>query len=181
MSGVHGRAAPSSLREGLVQSAAGLDHLAVDADAPAARADLVGGESNVLTPPHAGVGDEKDLQLPPPDLSEIGGCLGESMGGLDGRDLVLGDCVIGGLRRHVLAEPAHTTEEVLADEDVALLQPGVDEGREASAEMLGDRGGGCLAEDALEVGPGELPALDVTDHGKDVQVAVADLLVAVAL
>jgi hypothetical protein len=59
--------------------------------------------------------------------------------------------------------PAHFTEEVLASEDVSLLEPGGDDAAEASPDVLRHRCGRRLVEDQLKALARELPARKVGD------------------
>ena len=70
---------------------AGFDDLPVEADPPPVGIDLVQGERHVFTPAHPAVGDEQDLQLPPPHPRPRRACGGELMDSNHGGDLVLGD------------------------------------------------------------------------------------------
>ena len=77
--------------------------------------------------------------------------------------------------------PAHAAQHVLAGQEVSFLQAGVHQRGDTAQQVGADRGGGGLVDDALEVLAGEASARHVADDRQDVEAAVADMLVAVAL
>jgi hypothetical protein len=103
---------------------------------------------------------------------------------IDGRDLRVGDRPPRGLdldrdaRGRVPAQPA---QHVLARQQVALVETGVDDPGETATQVLRDRWRRGPVEHALEVGSGEPSAGHPGDLREHVEVAVADLFVAMTL
>lgn len=108
-----------------------LDDLAVDDDPPAERIKPIGRERGMLAPPHPRVGNEKDLELAPPDLGALCGGPGEGVHSLRGWYVRLIDVhtpleiILSLAAWHV---PVDTTQDVLAGEQQAFLQPCSDHG-----------------------------------------------------
>jgi hypothetical protein len=151
----------------------------------------------VFASAHAGVGGEEDLEFAPPFPAPLGGGSGEGVDDVMGWDLGFGDGVVVVVGVEVVAEVvdvdgppggaglagpvgSDAAEDVLAGEEEAFFEAGVDQGRDGVAEVFGDRRAGRLVQDALEVGGGEGGAADEADGGGDVEVAVALLFAAVA-
>lgn len=76
------------------------------------------------------------------------------------------------------AMPPDAAHQVLATEQVALLQPGGDDAREAPTNVLRDGRGRGLVEDQLEVVASQLATQQIADDRRDIQVAVPGLLIA---
>ena len=126
----------------------------------------------MLTPAHAGVGNEQDLQFVPPHPGPICRSDGQSVNGVDPGDLFFGDGPVDGLVIEVgFAMPANATQQILAGKKMPLLEASVDEPGQAALEVLGDRRRASLVEDLLEVVTGKLAARDVADDREYVQVA----------
>lgn len=108
-----------------------LDDLAVDDDPTAERIKPIGRERGMLAPPHPRVGDEKDLELAPPDLGALSGGSGEGVHSLRGWYVRLVDVhtpfqiILALAARDV---PVDTPQDVLAGEQQAFLQPRRDHG-----------------------------------------------------
>ena len=158
----------------------GFDDLAVDADPSAVGVDLVGGEGDVLAPAHPGVGDEQDLQFPPPHPGPLGGRGGEGVDGVDGGDLLLGDGLVDRLGRRRSISPCQRTPRSRSwrPRRWPSSRPAATSPVRQRRRCCGDRRGAGLVDDLLEVGAGQLPARHLADHREDVVVAVPGLLVA---
>jgi hypothetical protein len=113
----------------------------------------------VLAPAQPAVGNQQNLQLPPPHApSPLSRRPGQRVHGRDGGNLVLGDrpsralplgtgCPIGWV-------PAHAAQQVLAHQHHALVQTGIDDPGQAAPQMRRHRRGRGAVHDPLEVGPG---------------------------
>jgi hypothetical protein len=154
--------------------------LAVEADPSTVGIYLLPCERHVLTPPHAAVGDDQDLQLPPPHAGQSGCCRRKFMDGGDRGDLVFGD---GPVNRFVrdggLALPANAAKQVTASHHVSLLETGAHERGERAADVVRDRRRRGQVDDVLEVSAGQLPTRHLGDDREHVLPADPGLLLPV--
>ncbi len=134
----------------------------------------------MLIQAHPRVGDEQQLQLPPPHPGPLCGDPRQGVNLLRGRDLLEGDSVVDRLGVGVeLPGPPHATQQVTAGEDVALLHAGAEHGGQATSGVVGDRLGGSEVDDLLKVVTRELPARHVGDDREHELLADSRLLITV--
>ena len=123
----------------------------------------------MLTPTHTRVGDQQDLQLPPPHPPPGSGRRRDSVHRSSSRDVgllhrpprlqlrFLVVDVVGGL-------PVHAAQHVLADQQQALVQAAGHQRRQAPPQMGGHRNSRRLIQHPLEMGPGQVPDRHLADH-----------------